>query len=117
MSYDDPVRLAYECKLLTDTNKHVRVWCGNSTDGDAWRGVLPERLGGPSRGSGDLPNPGDLTLSQGQLHIHLDQLSAPRYTEAMMSLCGQINALDTTLPEIDFRIRFHIRPRPEPGQK
>ena len=60
--------------------------------------------------------PGDLTLSHGQLHIHLNQLSAPRYTEAMMSLCDQINAMDVTLPETSFRLRFHVKPRPESGQ-
>ena len=61
--------------------------------------------------------PGDLTLSRDRLHIHLDQLSAPRYTEAMMSLCEQINAMDVTLPETNFRLRFHVKPRPESGQK
>jgi hypothetical protein len=60
---------------------------------------------------------GDLTLSPGQLHIHLDQLSAPRYTQAMMSLCDQVNALDMTLPETDFHLRFHVNPRPQSRQK
>jgi hypothetical protein len=57
------------------------------------------------------------TLSSGQLHIHLDQLSAPRYTQAMMSLCEQVNALDLTLPETTFRLRFHVKLRPESRQK
>lgn len=61
--------------------------------------------------------PGDLTLSPGQLHIHCDQLSAPRYTEAMLSLCDQVNALDMTLPKTNFHLRFHVKPRPETGQK
>ena len=60
---------------------------------------------------------GDLTLSPGQLQIHLDQLSAPRYTQAMMSLCDQVNALDMTLPETDFHLRFHVKPRPATRHK
>jgi hypothetical protein len=64
-----------------------------------------------------LQTSGDLTLSPGQLHIHLDQLSAPRYTQAMMSLCDQANALDMTLPETDFHLRFHVKPRPKSRQE
>jgi len=64
-----------------------------------------------------LQTSGDLALSPGQLHIHLDQLSAPRYTKAMMALCDRVNALDMTLPETDFHLRFHVKPRPESRQK
>ena len=64
-----------------------------------------------------LQAPGDLTLSPGQLQIHLDQLSAPRYTQAMMSLCDQMNAMDMAIPETNFHLRFHVKPRPETGQK
>jgi hypothetical protein len=35
----------------------------------------------------------------------------------MMSLCDQINILDMTLPETNFRLRFHVKSRPESGQK
>jgi len=117
VSDGDPVTLTYERKLLTDTIKMCAydvetqltemldgVFCRNDFEG---RAVVRDIL----------QTPGDLTLSSGQLHIHLDQLSAPRYTEAMMSLCDQVNALDLTLPETNFRLRFHVKPRPESGQK
>ncbi len=113
----DPVKLTYERKLLTDTIKmcayDVETQLTEMLDGVFRRNDLEGRavvreIFGAS---------GDLTLSPGQIHIHLDQLSAPRYTEAMMSLCDQINALDMTLPETDFRFRFHVKPRLESGQK
>jgi len=32
-------------------------------------------------------------------------------------LCDQVNALDMTLPETDFRLRFHVKPRPKSRQQ
>lgn len=116
VSDGDPVKLTYERKLITDTIKMCAydvetqltemldgIFCRNDFEG---RAVIREIF----------QTPGDLTLSHGRLHIHFDQLSAPRYTEAMMSLCDQINAMDVTLPETNFRLRFHVKPRPENGQ-
>ena len=40
-----------------------------------------------------------------------------RPARAMMSLCEQISALNMTLPETDFRRRFHVRLRPGNGQE
>jgi hypothetical protein len=112
----DPVKLTYERKLLTDTVKmcayDVETHLMEMLDGvfrrNDWEGraVIREIF----------QTTGDLTLSPGQLHIHLDQLSAPRYTQAMMSLCDQVNTLDMTLPETDFHLRFHVNPRPESRQ-
>jgi hypothetical protein len=117
VSDGDPVKLTYERKLLTDTIKmgayDVETQLMEMLDGvfrrNDWEGraVIREIF----------QTSGDLTLSPGQLHIHLDQLSAPRYTQAMMSLCDQVNALDMTLPETDFHLRFHVNPRPKSRQK
>lgn len=117
VSDGDPVKLTYERKLITDCVKMCAydvetqltemldgIFCRNDFEG---RAVVREIF----------QTPGDLTLSRGRLHIHLDQLSAPRYTEALMSLCDQINAMDVTLPETDFRLRFHVKPRPKSRQK
>jgi len=117
VSDGDPVKLTYERKLLADTIKmcayDVETQLTEMLDGvfrrNDWEGRAVVRE--------ILRSSGDLTLSPGKLHIHLHQLSAPRYTEAMMSLCDQINALDMTLPETSFRLRFHVKPRPESGQK
>ena len=55
---------------------------------------------------------GDLRVVSGVIEVHLDQLSAPRYTEAMQSLCGQLNALSPSLPETSHKLRFFVKPRP-----
>lgn len=120
VSDGDPIKLTYERKLLTDTIKMCAydvetqlfemldgVFCRNESEG---RAVVREIL----------QTPGDLTLSPdqstGALHIHLEQLSAPRYTEAMILLCDRINAMDLTLPETTHRLRFHVKSRPETRQ-
>ncbi len=117
VSDGDPVKLTYERKLITDTIKmcayDVETQLTEMLDGIFRRNDFEGRAVVREI----FQTPGDLTLSHGQLHIHLDQLSAPRYTEAMMSLCDQINAMDVTLPETNFRLRFHVKPRPERGQK
>ena len=108
----DPVKLSYESKLLTDTVKMCAydvetqltemlegVLCRNEFEG---RAVVREIM----------QTPGDLTLDGGVLHVHLEQLSAPRYTKALMSLCEQLNSLDPSPPETSFRLRFHVKPRP-----
>jgi hypothetical protein len=55
---------------------------------------------------------GDIRVTGELIEVHLDQLSAPRYTIAMQSLCHQINALSPSLPETSYQLRFHINPRP-----
>jgi hypothetical protein len=51
-------------------------------------------------------------VESGTIEVHLDQLSAPRYTQAMQSLCAQMNELSPVLPETNHRIRFLVKPRP-----
>jgi transposase len=117
VSEGDPVKLTYERKLLTDTIKmcayDVETQLTEMLDGVFRRNDLEGRAVVREI----FQTPGDLTLSPGRLHIHLGQLSAPRYTEAMMSLCDRINAMDMTVPETGFRLRFHVKTRPESGQK
>ncbi len=113
----DPVKLTYERKLLTDTIK----MCAYDVETQ-----LTEMLAGVLRRQDFegravirelFQTPGDLSLSNGQLHVHFNQLSAPRYTKALMSLCEQLNARDLSVPETTFTLRFHVKPRPENGQK
>ena len=113
----DPVKLTYERKLLTDTIK----MCAYDVETQ-----LTEMLAGVLRRQDFegravirelFQTSGDLFLSNGQLHVHFNQLSAPRYTKALMSLCDQLNARKPTIPETPFTLRFHVKPRPENGQK
>jgi prepilin-type processing-associated H-X9-DG protein len=113
----DPVKLTYERKLLTDTIK----MCAYDVETQ-----LTEMLAGVLRrqdfeGRGVIreifQTPGDLSLSNGRLHVYFNQLSAPRYTQALMSLCEQLNARDLPVPETSFTLRLHVKPRPENRQK
>jgi len=116
VSDGDPVKLSYERKLLTDTIKmcayDVETQLVEMLDGIFRRNEYEGRAVVREI----FQTPGDLTLSPGELHIHLEQLSAPRYTEAMMSLCERVNALDMTLPETNLRLCFQVKPRPESRQ-
>lgn len=113
----DPVKLTYERKLLTDTIK----MCAYDVETQ-----LTEMLVGVLRRQDFegravirelFKTPGDLSPSNGQLHVHLNQLSAPRYTTVLMSLCEQLNARNLPVPETSFTLRFHVKPRPQNGQK
>lgn len=108
----DKVRLSYERKLFTDTIKlsayeiETRLYemlggtfCSNAMEG---RGVIRSLLN----------TTGDIRVKSGVIEVHLEQLSAPRYTTAMQSLCQQLNALTSRLPETDYRLRFFVKPRP-----
>ena len=104
--------MIYERKLFTDTIKpsayeietRLYTMLGDSYSNRAseGRGIIRTLLSV----SGDLVLKGDL------IEVHLDQLSAPRYTEAMQSLCQQLNAQRPRLPETDYQLRFQVKPRP-----
>ena len=111
----DDVKLSYERKLFTDTIKlsayeiETRLYemlggtfCNSETEG---RGLIQAILAAS----------GDVRVGSGVIEVHLDQLSAPRYTEAMQSLCSQLNALSTSLPETSHGLRFFVKPRPVGG--
>jgi hypothetical protein len=108
----DVVKLSYERKLFTDTIKlgayeiETRLYemlgmtySNSETEG---RGLIRAIL----EASGDIRVEGET------IEVHLDQLSAPRYTQAMQSLCAQMNALSPVLPETNHRLHFFVKPRP-----
>jgi len=108
----DPVKLSYERKLFTDTVKLSAYEIETR---------LYEMLGvsfsnSPTEGRGIirtlLNSSGDLRVQGNVIEVHLDQLSAPRYTIAMQSLCRQLNALTPRLPETPYLLRFYTKPRP-----
>jgi hypothetical protein len=107
----DAVKLSHERKLFTDTIKlgayeiETRLYemlgvtySNSETEG---RGLIRSMLEGR----------GDIRVESETIEVHLDQLSAPRYTQAMQSLCSQINALSPRLPETSHRLRFFVKPR------
>ncbi len=113
----DPIKLSYERKLITDTIKacayqvetQLVEMLGDvlTRHEDEARAVLREAF----------HTPGDIVPRNGELHVLYEQLSAPRYTEALMAVCQQLNDRDLRFPETSLRLRFHVKPRPETRQK
>jgi hypothetical protein len=108
----DDVKLSYERKLFTDTLKlnayeiETRLY-----------GLLPTTFRRASlEGRGliqeMLQASGRLRVTGTTLEVHLSQLSAPRYTQALQRVCEQLNALSPQLPETAYRLRFTVQPRP-----
>lgn len=107
----DPLRLGYERKLLTDTIKicayEVETRLVEMLNGQFGR----HEAEGRAVIREIFQTPGDILPRDGELQVWLNQLSAPRYSEALMWLCQQLNARDLRLPETDLRLRFHVKPR------
>jgi hypothetical protein len=108
----DDVKLSYERKLFTDTLKlsayeiETRLY-----------GLLPEEfrrvtLEGRSLIQEMLQVSGSLRVTGTTLEVHLCQLSAPRYTQALQRICERLNALTPKLPETPYRLQFTVKPRP-----
>ena len=108
----DPVKLSYERKLFTDT---VKI-CAYEIETRLLEMALGAFRRGPWEGRSlirdILQTSGDLRVSGETLEVHLDQLSTPRATRAMMSICEQLNALQPQLAESPLRLRFFVNPRP-----
>ncbi|MGV0976860.1 MAG: putative transposase [Azonexus sp.] len=108
----DPVKLSYERKLFTDT---VKI-CAYEIETRLLEMALEEFRRGPWEGRSlirdILQTSGNLQLSGETLEVHLDQLSTPRATRAMMSICDQLNSLRPQLPESPLQLRFFVNPRP-----
>ena len=108
----DAVKLNYERKLFTDTIKlnayqiETRLY---ELLGETFRNRETE---GRGLIQAIFAASGDLRVSSDVIEVHLNQLSAPRYTEAMQSLCEKLNAMMPTLPESSQGLRFFVKPRP-----
>ena len=100
----DAVKLSYEQKLFSDTVKLSAYEIETRLYG-MLRGHL-ERHEEEGRGllRSIFAARGDLQVVGNVLEVHLEQLSSPRYTEAMLSLCEALNALEPALLETDLRL-------------
>ena len=110
----DSIKLSYEGKLLMDTIK----LCAYDVETMLFN-LIPASFKGSSkegrtlirdilRSSGDLA----YDASERRLKVHLNQLSAPRYTEAMIAICKQVNEQSPKLADTDIKIEFNVKPRP-----
>ena len=108
----DAVKLSYERKLFSDTIKLSAYEIETRLYG-LLRGTFVRREEeGRSLLRSIFSARGDLRVCDEVLEVHLEQLSSPRYTEAMLSLCEALNALNPTLDETNLRLSFHVKPRP-----
>jgi hypothetical protein len=55
---------------------------------------------------------GDLVVTGDEVLVRLAPLSAPRYTAALLALCGELNALEPLFPESRYRLRYEVLPHP-----
>jgi hypothetical protein len=108
----DPVKLSYEQKLFSDTVKLSAYEIETRLYGLMSAHLVRHEEEGRALLRSIFASRGDLRLEGEVLEVHLEQLSSPRYTEAMQWLCEQLNALDSTLVETDLRLRFYVKTRP-----
>jgi transposase-like protein len=111
----DMVRLDAETKQITHA---IRMAAYNAET------TLARALHGHYARAGDeayalireaLTTSGDISPGNGELLIRLDPLSAPRRTQALAALCGQLTAAGTSYPGTGLVLRYEVKSRPNPA--
>jgi len=59
-----------------------------------------------------ITSAGDIHPADGVLHVRLEPLTAPRRTQALAALCGQLNTTSTRYPGTDMILRYEVKPHP-----
>jgi transposase-like protein len=108
----DMVRLEAEVKQITHA---IRMAAYNAET------LLARALDGHYARAGDeayalireaLTGSGDICPGNGQLLIRLDPLTAPRRTQALATLCDQLNQAQARYPGTDLVLRYEVKPHP-----
>ena len=108
----DMVRLEAEVKQITHA---IRMAACNAET------TLARALNGRYARAGDeayalireaLTVSGDIIPGQGELLVRLDQLTAPRRTQALATLCDQLNQAQACYPGTDLVLRYEVKPHP-----
>jgi Transposase protein/Helix-turn-helix domain len=106
------VRLEAEVKQITHA---IRMAAYNAET------ALARALDGSYARAGDeayalireaLVTSGDIIPGHGELLIRLDPLTAPRRTQALATLCAQLNQAPSRYPGTDLVLRYEIKPHP-----
>jgi transposase len=112
ISEGEVIKLDTERKLLTDLLKMVAY----QAESDLVRLITPHFSRVEDEGrtlvQNALATTGNIEVVDKELRIHLEPLSAPRRTKALLALCEQVNATDTIYPGTDLRMRFDVQPGP-----
>jgi transposase len=108
----DMVRLEAEIKQITHA---IRMAAYNAET------TLARALDGHYARAGDeayalireaLTASGDICPGNSQLLIRLDPLTAPRRTQALATLCDQLNQTQACYPGTDLVLRYEVKPHP-----
>jgi transposase len=108
----DMARLEAEVKQITHA---IRMAAYNAET------LLARALDGHYARAGDeayalireaLTGSGDICPGNGQLLIRLDPLTAPRRTQALATLCDQLNQAQARYPGTDLVLRYEVKPHP-----
>ena len=59
-----------------------------------------------------LTTAGDLHIADGQLHLTLNPLSAPRRTRALAAICQLLNDTETVYPGTNLVLSYSVKPHP-----
>lgn len=111
----DVIKLRVERKLLTDLLKMVAY----QAEGDLLRVLAPHYKRAEDEGrtlvQNALASVGDIEVTDDELRVHLQPLSSPHRTQALMSLCEELNETRTRYPGSTLRLRFDLKPAPDPS--
>src|SRR5690606_36487298 len=103
------IKLRVERKLLTDILKMVAY----QAEGDLLRLVAPHYKRAEDEGrtlvQSALATAGDIVVGNGELRVHLDPLSSPHRTQALLALCDRLNETGTRFPGSALRLRFSVK--------
>jgi Helix-turn-helix domain len=108
----DMMRLEAEVKQITHA---IRMTAYNTET------TLARALDGRYARAGDeayalireaLTASGDIHPGDSELLIRLDPLTAPRRTQALAALCGQLNQTASRYPGTDLVLRYEVKPHP-----
>ena len=108
----DMVRLEAEVKQITHA---IRMAAYNAET------TLARALNGHYARAGDeayalireaLTTSGDIIPGHSELLIRLDPLTAPRRTQALATLCDQLNQAQARYPGTDLVLRYEVKPHP-----
>jgi hypothetical protein len=108
----DVVKLSVERKHLTDILKMVAY----QAEGDLLRLLSPHYCRTEQEGRtlihSALAAGGDIEVTTAELLVSLDPLSSPHKTQALATVCEQLNATVTLFPGTKLQMRFAMKPEP-----
>jgi len=111
----DVIKLRVERKLLTDLLKMVAY----QAEGDLLRLVAPYYKRAEDEGRTLVQNAlacvGDIEVTGDELRVHLEPLSSPHRTQALLALCEELNVTRTCYPGSALKLRFDVKPPPDPS--